>query len=99
MAAESYDNRRRLMGRSLVGIATPIDGSAASRLSRWSGEVPFQRSVLVYTNGDVVEKEFFTVEEITASNVHTFIRGGTDFRESDDTWLNAALVAQGYTFE
>lgn len=99
MAAESYDSRPRLVGRRLVGVATPIDGSAASRLFRHIGEVPQQRSIIVYKNGDVVEKLNFTTHEINHPDVHTYIRGGTDFRQSDDEWLNTALTDQGYTFE
>lgn len=99
MAAESYDSRPRLVGRRLAGVATPLDGSAASRLFRHVGEVPQQRSIIVYDNGDVVEKMHFTTHEITKPNVYAYIRGGTDYRQSDDAWLNAALEAQGYEFE
>lgn len=99
MAAQSYDDRDVLTGRRLVGVATPINDSAASRLFRYTGEIPMQRSIIVYTNGDVTEKLEFTQTEINDPNVHTYIQGGTDFRRSDDEWLNAALEAQGYTFE
>lgn len=93
------DLRPRLEGRRLVGVPTPINGSAASRLFRHVGEVPRQRSIIVYRNGDVTEKLEFTTSEINDQEVYAYIPGGSDFRQSDDTWLNEALEAQGYTFE
>ena len=92
------DLRPQLEGRRLVGVATPIDNSAASRLGRYVGEVPKQQSIIVYTNGDVTEKLEFTQTEINDPNVYVYIQGGSDFRKGDDPWLNAALEDQGYTW-
>jgi hypothetical protein len=93
------DLRDRLTGMLLVWNSTPIDDSAASRLFRHVGEVPYRRSIIVYRNGDVTEKSEFTQTEINHPDVYAYIYGGTDYRKTDDTWLNEALEAQGYTFE
>jgi putative lipase involved disintegration of autophagic bodies len=99
MAAQELDTRDKLVGRRLVGVATPINDSKESRLFRYFGEVPKQRSIVVYTNGDVTEREEFTQTELNAPNVYAYIQGGTDYRRTDDEWLNTALEDQGYTFE
>jgi len=85
----------KLLNRRLRNNPVP-DGS---RLWKFFLPVPFQQSVIVYKNGDVWEKTSFTTDEISDSDVDTFIQGGTDFRCQDGSFVHGALVAQGYEFE
>lgn len=99
MPAPEVDTRLRLIGRQVVPRPLPEDQRGSKRLWQFFGHPGVQRSVLVKTNGDVIEKLEFDTFEIAADDTYAFIPGGVDYREPDDAWLVAALEAQGYTFE
>ena len=98
MAAPVADFRPQLLGRQVVPRPLPEDQSGPKRLWQFFSTPGVQRSVLVKTNGDVIERLEFDTSEIMAADTYIFIPGGTDFRQPDDSWLVAALEAQGYTF-
>ena len=95
MVAKAYDFRRQLTGRELVHNPPPA-GTGPNRLWQKVGEVPFQKSIIVYNDGTVLEGISFTLEDINDPDVHTFIYGGTDFRCEASGWLHDTLVAAGY---
>ena len=59
---------------------------------------PAQNSILIYENGDVVERATFENREIKDPDVRTFILGGTDYRTDEGSFEYDALTAAGYTW-
>lgn len=96
MAAIVYDFRRQITGRGLVEIPGPVHATGPHRLWAYVREGSSQNSILVYNDGTCVERQQFTTEDLLDPNVHTFIRGGTDFRCEGTGWLHEALLAAGY---
>ena len=72
--------------------------SGPHRLWHYSGEVPLQKSLIVYTDGTVREGVEFEIDDVYGPNVHTFILGGTDFRAEVGSWIYDTLVAAGYSW-
>lgn len=87
-----------LGGRGMVTRPSPMARSGPHRLWHYFGEVPMMKSLLVYNNGTVKEGVEFTVEQITDPAVHTYIRGGCEFRAENGSWLYTTLTAAGYWF-
>ena len=87
----------QLLGRGTYGHASPM-GPNVSRLWLYKQPPPAQNSVMIYADGSVVERPTFSTLEIAAANVHTFIRGGTDYRCEPGSFEHTALTAAGYTF-
>lgn len=87
----------QLLGRGTYGPEVPM-GEGAHRLWMYKKMPPKQNSVIVYDDGSVIERAVFGNDEITASNVHVFIYGGTDYRCESGSFAHASLLAAGYTF-
>jgi hypothetical protein len=60
---------------------------------------PAQNSVLIYKNGDVVERPTPEIKDIKDESVHEFILGGTRYRTQVGSFSYEALTAAGYTWQ
>ncbi len=57
---------------------------------------PAQNSLIIYTDGEVIEGNNFAAWEINREDVHRFISGGTSVRQGDlDEFSDASLLATG----
>lgn len=89
--------QQQLLGRSLVGPRV-VTGPGVSPLWQFFLSPSSQKSVLIYNDGTVVERQTFENDVIKGDDVHTFILGGTDFRTDIGTFEYDALTAAGYTW-
>lgn len=89
--------RVQLLGRGTYGPRVPL-APGVSPLWQFKKKPPAQNSILIYTDGSVVEQATFVNRDIQADNVHTFIYGGTDFQCEEGSFEYDALLAAGYTF-
>lgn len=87
----------QLLGRGTYGPRVAI-GPGVSPLWQFKKVPPNQNSILIYTDGTVLEQATFVNRDIQADNVHTFIYGGTDYRCEVGSFEYDALLAAGYTF-
>lgn len=87
--------QQQLLGRGTYGPRIQT-GPGISPLWQFFLMPPAQNSVLIYNNGDVVERATFENNEIRSEDVHTFILGGTDFRCDVGSFEYDALTAAGY---
>lgn len=87
----------QLLGRGTYGPRVET-GPGVSPLWQFILMPPAQNSILIYANGDVVERATFTNDEIQDDQVFLFILGGTDFRCSDDSLAYQYLSDAGYTW-
>lgn len=88
----------QLLGRGTYGPDVPM-GRGISRLWMYIQGPPAQNSILIYDNGDVVEKPGFENDDIQAPNVYMFILGGTRFRCETGSFEYNALTDAGYTWQ
>lgn len=87
----------QLLGRGTYGPR--VDPSpGVSPLWQFFLGPPAQNSVIIYNDGDVVERQTFENDEIKDEDVHTFILGGTDFRCEVGSFEYNSLDAAGYTW-
>lgn len=89
--------RVQLLGRGTYGPRVQT-GPGVSPLWQFFLAPPAQKSVVIYNDGSVVERETFENEDVKASNVYRFILGGTDFRTEVGSFEYDALTAAGYTW-
>ena len=89
--------QKQLLGRGTYGPQVQT-GYGVSPLWQFFLPPPAQNSVLIYNNGDVVERATFTNDDIKDPDVHTFILGGTDYRTDEGSFEYDALTAAGYTW-
>jgi len=87
----------QLLGRGTYGPEMPT-GRGVSPLWSFFLPPPSQNSVIVYTDGSVVERATFEQSDIADPDVHTFIYGGTDYRTDVGSFAYDALTAAGYTW-
>lgn len=87
----------QLLGRGTYGPHV-VYGPGVSPLWEYFHAPPAQNSVIIYENGTVVERATFENVDIQASDVHTFILGGTDYRTTVGSFEYDALTAAGYTW-
>ena len=87
----------QLLGRGTYGPEV-IVGRGVSPLWSYFLPPPAQNSVIVYTDGSVLERATFERDEVADADVHTFILGGTDFRTEVGSFEYEALTAAGYTW-
>lgn len=87
----------QLLGRGTYGPYVAY-GPGVSPLWLYFLSPPAQNSVLIYDDGTVVEQATFPNDQIQASNVHTYILGGTDYRTTVGSFEYDALTAAGYTW-
>ncbi len=97
MAADEVDTRNTLGGRPTVPIPPLPGNDPVAHLSQRIGEGLRGKSLLVLNDGTVQVGEEFDTFDLSRPNVHTYIRGGTDFRCEPSGWLHDTLVAAGYT--
>ena len=87
----------QLLGRGTYGPR--VDPSpGVSPLWQFFLGPPAQNSVIIYDDGEVVERQTFENDEIKDEDVHTFILGGTDFRCEVGSFEYNSLDAAGYTW-
>jgi hypothetical protein len=60
---------------------------------------PAQNSLLVYTDGTVVEGAHLENDDIQGASVYIYIYGGTRFTCEVGSFEYNALLAAGYTFD
>jgi hypothetical protein len=84
----------QLLGRGTYGPEVSMDHPLWSFFK----SPPAQNSVVVYTDGHVTEAAIFSVDDINADVVNTYIQGGTDFRTEVGSFLYDSLTAAGYTW-
>lgn len=89
--------QKQLLGRGTYGPRVQT-GPGISPLWQFILMPPAQNSILIYNNGDVVERQTFENDVIQDPDVHTFILGGTDFRTDEGSFDYEALTAAGYTW-
>ncbi len=87
----------QLLGRGTYGPEVAV-GHGISPLWMYFKSPPAQNSILIYTDGTVVERATFENDDIQDENVHTFILGGTDYRTDVGTFEYDALTEAGYTW-
>lgn len=87
----------QLLGRGTYGPRTD-PGPGVSPLWQFFLGPPAQNSVIIYDDGEVVERQTFENDDVKAADVHTFILGGTDFRCEVGSFEYNALDAAGYTW-
>ena len=87
----------QLLGRTLNGPRT-IQGPGISPLWSFFRSPPSQSSVVIYTDGNVSERQTFENDEIQNADVYLFILGGTDFRCDVGSFEYTALTEAGYTW-
>lgn len=87
----------QLLGRGTYGPRVD-PGPVVSPLWQFFLGPPAQNSVIIYNDGDVVERQTFENDEIKDEDVHTFILGGTDFRCEVGSFEYNSLDAAGYTW-
>lgn len=87
----------QLLGRGTYGPRIQT-GPGVSPLWQFFLMPPAQNSILIYNNGDVVERATFENDEIKSEDVHTFILGGADFRTDVGSFEYDALTDAGYTW-
>ena len=87
----------QLLGRGTFGPRAAM-GPGVSPLWQFFLSPPSQNSVIIYTDTHVVEQSIFSTEDIAASNVNTYILGGTDYRTTVGSFAYDALTAAGYTW-
>ena len=87
----------QLLGRGTYSQEI-ITGPGVSPLWQFFLPPPAQNSILIYTDGSVVEGRAFENDDIQSADVHTFILGGTDYRTDVGTFEYDALTAAGYTW-
>jgi hypothetical protein len=88
----------QLLGRGTYGphVAWGMD---VSPLWLYKKMPPAQNSVLIYKNGDVVERPTPEIKDIKDDSVHEFILGGTRYRTQVGSFSYEALTAAGYTWQ
>ena len=89
--------QKQLLGRGTYGPRV-VTGPGISPLWQFKLMLPAQNSIVIYNNGDVVEKQTFVLVELQDPDVHTFILGGTDFRCDEGSFEYEALTAAGYSW-
>lgn len=89
--------QKQLLGRRLYGPQVAM-GPGISPLWQFFRSPPAQNSVIIYDDGLVEERQTFENSEIQASNVVTFILGGTDFRTDEGSFDYDSLTSAGYTW-
>lgn len=89
--------QKQLLGRGTYGPRIQT-GPDVSPLWQFFLMPPAQNSILIYNNGDVVERATFENNVIRGEDVHTFILGGTDFRTDEGSFEYDALTDAGYTW-
>lgn len=72
-------------------------GPGISPLWSYMRMPPAWNSIIIYNDGTVKEQAHFDNSDVTASNVHTFILGGTRFQCDVGSFEYNALVAAGYS--
>ena len=88
----------QLQERGLYGPQVPT-GRGVSPLWSYIKMPPAQNSIVIYTDGTVVERAGFDTSELRPERmVDTFILGGTDFRCDDTSFQYQSLLAAGYEF-
>ena len=87
----------QLLGRGTYGPEVAY-GAGVSPLWSFFLSPPSQNSVLIYTDGSVLERATFENEDIQDADVHTWIYGGTDYRTEVGSFEYDALTAAGYTW-
>jgi len=87
----------QLLGRGTYGPSVPT-GPDVSPLWLFFRSPPAQNSVIVYTDGHVVEQQTFDNDDIQADNVQVFILGGTDYRTDVGSFEYTSLTDAGYTW-
>jgi hypothetical protein len=88
----------QLLGRGTYGPHVPW-GMDVSPLWLYVKMPPAQNSVIIYKNGDVVERPTFEIKDIRDDSVHEFILGGTRYRTEVGSFSYDALTAAGYTWQ
>lgn len=89
--------QKQLLGRGTYGPRVQT-GPGISPLWQFILMPPAQNSVLIYSDGTVIEQQTFENDVIQDPDVHTFILGGTDFRTVEGSFEYDALTAAGYTW-
>lgn len=89
--------QKQLLGRGTYGPYV-IQGRGISPLWSYFLPPPAQNSVIIYTDGSVVERATFENDDIEDSDVDTFILGGTDYRTDEGSFQYNSLTAAGYTW-
>ena len=87
----------QLLGRTLNSPQV-MQGPGISPLWSFFRTPPSQSSVVIYTDGNVSERQTFENDEIKNADVYLFILGGTDFRCDVGSFEYTALTAAGYTW-
>jgi hypothetical protein len=88
----------QLLGRSTYGPHVPWGGDV-SPLWLYIKMPPAQNSVIIYKNGDVVERATFENKDVQDDSVHEFILGGTRYRTEVGSFSYNALTTAGYTWQ
>lgn len=89
--------QKQLLGRGTYGPYV-IQGRGISPLWSYFLPPPAQNSVIIYTDGSVVERATFENDDIEDPDVDTFILGGTDYRTDEGSFQYNSLTAAGYTW-
>lgn len=89
--------QKQLLGRGTYGPDV-VYGPEVSPLWQFFLAPPAQNSVLIYTDGSVVERATFENNVIQGDDVQRFILGGTDFRTDEGSADYVALTDAGYTW-
>jgi hypothetical protein len=87
----------QLLGRGTYGPDVPM-GPWVSPLWMYVRMPPAQNSIIIYNNGEVVERSIFENAEIKDPSVRVFILGGTRYRTEVGSFEYDALTAAGYTW-
>lgn len=91
------DYTPQLLGRGLRPALRQSPTRGPRHLWDHSPGVASQASIVVYTDGTVVEGYDFEAWEMAGPDVLAFIMGGSDFRYEAGPICDA-LIAAGYTF-
>ena len=89
--------QKQLLGRGTYGPRVTL-GQDVSPLWQFILMPPAQNSILIYSDGTVVEQQTFENSDIKDPTVHTYILGGTDYRTTEGSFTYNALTAAGYTW-
>lgn len=87
--------QKQLLGRGTYGPNVSY-APGVSPLWQYFLPPPAQNSILIYSDGSVVERATFENREIQDPDVYTFILGGTDFRCDEGSFEYDSLTAAGY---
>lgn len=88
----------RLLGRGTYGPDVQY-GRGVSPLWMYFRMPPAQNSVLIYTDGTVVESVGFQNDVIQSAAVAAYIPGGVNYTTTVGSFEYDALTAAGYTWE